>query len=237
MDWLKQKVGQIVVNYPSAVELFRRSNIDFYCQGGETLAGALTAQSIDRDSFILALEAEILRPAAMPDFQKWSLELQVDYVIKYHHHNIRHKGPQLLALVESVTQKEAANTPSLRAVYELFRESLDDLLQHLHKEDQILYPAIYRLARREHTEMESCFPSIAMPIKVMMQEHEIEAEIFKQITQLTDHYQAPQEADSDYQMMLQSLASFERDLQEHIHLENNLIFPKAIEVEKSFPLL
>src|SRR5699024_6871255 len=124
--------------------------------------------------------------------------------------------------------------PELVEVADLYRGSLNDLLSHLIKEDTILFPFIYKMLENDEAAKDSaCFGSIEMPISVMMHEHDQEGARFRKIAQLTAGYTIPADACQSYRAMMKQLQKFEQDLHEHIHIENNMIFPEAIRRAKA----
>lgn len=170
-----------------------------------------------------------------PDFAGWPIDLLIDYVLKIHHRGIRAKGPQIEALLTKVTEAHSKNHPELLQVQALFRDSLLDLENHLSKEENVLFPYVYEMfqAKEEGLKVAKFHcGTILYPIEVMEDEHNHEGERFEKISSLTNGFTAPEDACASFRLVLQQLKQFEEALHEHIHLENNIIFPRALELEK-----
>lgn len=234
MNYLEQTVGNIVADNFATSEVFSKYNIDFCCGGDKLLSIIVAEKNIDTDKLISDLNhAKEQMTRNNFNFKEWSLELQVDYLTKYHHAKIREKGPELLKLCEKVANVHGTSHPELIEVANLYRDSLNDLLNHLMKEDTVLFPFIYKmLDNGEATKNSACFGSIEMPISVMMHEHDQEGERFRKIAKLTNNYSIPDDACQSYKAMMKQLQRFEQDLHEHIHIENNIVFPEAIQRAK-----
>ncbi|GAA5095913.1 iron-sulfur cluster repair di-iron protein [Wohlfahrtiimonas larvae] len=235
MNYLDQTVGNIVADNFATSEVFSKYQIDFCCGGDQLLSKIIEEQSINTEQLLHDLQnIQTHQQSNNFNFKEWSLELQVDYITKYHHAKIREKGPDLLKLCEKVANVHGSSHPELIEVAHLYRASLNDLLNHLMKEDTVLFPFIYQMIQNgESAKNSACFGSIEMPISVMMHEHDQEGERFKKISQLTNHYAIPEDACKSYTAMMKQLQQFEKDLHEHIHIENNIVFPDAIRMAKS----
>lgn len=167
------------------------------------------------------------------EFAKWPTDLLIDYVLKVHHRGIRTEGPQLISLLNKVAQSH----PEMTQVAQLFAESVDALDHHCGKEDNVLYPYLYELYEAQQDGRTTggfhC-GSVAFPINVMMGEHDEENKRWDIIRQLTNGYAAPADADQDYVSAIAWLKEFfDLHMTEHIHLENDIIFPWAISAEQS----
>ncbi len=168
-------------------------------------------------------------------FGEWPVDLLIDYALKVHHRNIREKGPALLELIGSVKGESAA----MEEVEELFAQSLSDLDDHLMKEENVLFPYLYELleSKREGGMMTPMHcGTISNPIRVMMLEHEGEVERHGRISELTNGYNAPVDASDEYKKAVDGLREFAADLHEHIHIENDVIFPKSEMIEQEIVL-
>ena len=235
MNYLEQTIGDIVADNFATSEIFSKYGIDFCCGGNQLLSAVIEEKNIDSAQLINDLNNIQAHDAHNNfNFKEWSLELQVDYITKYHHAKIREKGPELLKLCEKVANVHGSTHPELIEVANLYRGSLNDLLSHLMKEDSVLFPFIYTMLEDGAAAKNSaCFGSIEMPISVTMHEHDQEGERFRKISELTNGYTIPADACRSYTTMMKQLQQFEKDLHEHIHIENNIIFPEAIQRAKS----
>lgn len=233
-DYKKMTVGQIVADNFSNAEVFDKYGIDFCCHGSVLLPEASQKAGADVNEVIKDIENVTLPTSESIDFKSWPLDLLVDYILKIHHRNIRIKGPKLQELLDKVCQVHGDKHPTLYNVQVLFQQSLSDLNQHLDKEELVLFPYIYEMvkAKLDKTVLQEFHcGSIKAPISVMMAEHDAEGERYRHIERLTNGYTVPDDACNSYRLLLQELKDFETALHQHIHLENNIVFPRAIQLE------
>lgn len=233
-DYKKMTVGQIVADNFSNAEVFDKYGIDFCCHGSVLLPEASQKAGADVNEVIKDIENVTLPTSESIDFKSWPLDLLVDYILKIHHRNIRTKGPKLQELLDKVCQVHGDKHPTLYNVQVLFQQSLSDLNQHLDKEELVLFPYIYEMvkAKLDKTVLQEFHcGSIKAPISVMMAEHDAEGERYRHIERLTNGYTVPDDACNSYRLLLQELKDFETALHQHIHLENNIVFPRAIQLE------
>lgn len=232
-------VGEIVAEDFKYARVFDKYRIDFCCNGSIPLSEACKYAQADMDEVVRELEtspseAFPSETSPMMDFKTWPIDLLVDYILKFHHRNIRTQGPKIAALLDKVCRVHGDNHPKLFEVQELFQQSLSDLDNHLQKEEMVLFPYIYGLC--EATDNHAPAPhfhcgTIESPIAVMMAEHDAEGERYRHIARLTNDYTAPADACGSYHLVLDQLKAFEAALHHHIHLENNIVFPRSIMME------
>ncbi len=231
---INQSIGAIVADHYATSEVFARHGINYFSQGDRSLAEAAREAGLDTDTLIAEL-AQVHDSRYLP-FGSWPTDLLIDYVLKIHHRNIRERGPELLELVQRVARVHGSTHPELGDLEAIFTESLEDLFSHLDKEEFVLFPYLLELdkAAREGTVAPPMHcGSVIHPIGVMRMEHEAEAQRYTLITQLTNGYTAPEGSCSSYREMMAGLKVFMTALYEHIHLENNLLFVRAIELEQT----
>ena len=228
-------VGEIVTKDFRTASVFSKYGIDFCCGGDKTLEEACKEQSIDRSQLQKELEEVAQKEEGTIDFNSWSLKLLVDYIEETYHTYIKRQLPLLTKNLEKIKDVHGEHHPELLKINNLFLHSAMDLSMHLQKEEKVLFPIIRELSEAE----KSGFPpeqghcgTIQNPISVMREEHEIEGERFKKISELSGGYKVPSDGCTTYHATYEMLEEFERKLHEHIHLENNILFPKAIELEK-----
>lgn len=236
MNYSLCTVGQIVADNFDTTEVFSRYRIDFCCHGNTPFAEACRNRGVDPDAVVRELEALAEKSeSSAPGFVGWPVDLLIDYVLKIHHRGIRAKGPQIAALLDKVVEAHSQNHPELLQVQALFRDSLSDLGNHLLKEENVLFPYVNEMfqAKEEGRKAERFHCSTVLyPIEVMESEHSHEGERFEQIASLTNGYTVPEDACNSYRLMLELLKQFNEALHEHIHLENNIIFPAALRLEE-----
>lgn len=227
-------LGDIVRQHYATAQVFLQYHIDYFCDGDRTLASAAGQAGVDLDYLTGQLQ-EALASAQVPPFGDWPLDLIIDYTLKIHHRRIRTRGFEILALVRKVAGVHGAAHPELLRLKDLFVESLQDLLSHLDKEEQVLFPYVLELF--EANERGDKLPpmhcgSVLNPIGVMRMEHAAEGARYQTIRELTNDYTAPEGACSSYRQMMSDLEWFMTALFEHIHIENNIIFPEAYALEQ-----
>ena len=234
-NYANRSVSSIVNENYAAARVFKYFGIDYCCGGGALLADACRAAGADFDRVCEALaENDGANGGAIP-FASWPTDLLIDYVLKIHHRDIRTKGPQLLKDIERVAAVHGDAHPELHQLTELFAASLEDLENHLQKEEQVLFPYCYKLFEaslcKERVEKMHC-GTVANPIRVMHSEHSDEGTRYKYIRNLMNGFVAPDDACVSYRLMLADLEAFMDGLFEHIHLENNILFPRFVALEK-----
>lgn len=231
---VNMSVGSIVNNNYATARIFKYFGIDFCCGGGATLGEACRAAGVDVDKVCEALATHDSAPSEAIPFDSWPTDLLIDYVLKIHHRGIRAKGPQLLADVERVAKVHGDRHPELVQLTELLALSLEDLENHLQKEEQVLFPYCYNLfeANMQGLQGEKMHcGTVANPIRVMLREHSDEGTRYKYIRNLMNGFVAPDDACVSYRLMLQDLEAFMDALFEHIHIENNILFPRFVKLE------
>lgn len=235
---VKETIGSIVAeDYRTAI-VFSRFKIDFCCKGARTLEEVCNLKEIDPSLLIEALW-EIKNNAVQPDdadVRRWSATELGEYVEKVHHHYVRENTPILAAYLKKVAAVHGERHPELREIFTLFQESTVDLLNHMVKEETVLFPAIKRMERlvenSERPEEPFFFGTVENPIATMRHEHTTEGERFERIASLSHSYTPPADACNTYRVAFAKLQEYEADLHRHIHLENNILFHKAVELEQ-----
>ncbi|MDO5615789.1 MAG: iron-sulfur cluster repair di-iron protein [Cruoricaptor ignavus] len=232
---LEKTIGEIVAEDFRAAAVFKKYNIDFCCKGNRSIEDACESKKINPQDIYNALDNLQDTNAENIDYNAWPLDLLADYVEKVHHRYVEEKTPILLQFLNKVSRVHGDRHPELLEIYELFEASSHDLAAHLKKEELVLFPFIRKMinAERENLPLENAhFGTVENPVEMMKHEHSVEGERFAKIAELTNNYQFPEDACSTYQVTFKMLEDFENDLHKHIHIENNILFPKAIELEK-----
>lgn len=227
-------VGQVVADDYRAASVFKKHKVDFCCKGNRSISEVCNKQNIDEDKLLNELN-RISESSGDEDidFNAWDLDLLADYIEKKHHRYVRNRIPELKAYLNKIAKVHGERHPELHQVESLFTGSAEDLLQHMEKEEKILFPIVREISEQAGT-ARTDQKSVVAPIKVMMEEHDNEGERFRQIAALTDDYTPPQDACTTYEVAFKMLSEFEADLHKHIHLENNILFPKVLETDKSY---
>jgi regulator of cell morphogenesis and NO signaling len=228
-------IGEIVAADHRAAAVFARHGIDFCCGGRQGFRQACESKGLDAQAVadeLGNLGATPAQPA--PRFNTWDLDFLADYVVANHHAYLRAVLPVLRGYTRKIADVHGERHPELIEIAGAFRAVADELEGHMMKEEQILFPYIRDLARAERTGRalpSSPFGTIANPIAVMEQEHEGAGDGLERIRALSGGYEAPADGCTTYRVCFAELRDFEADLHQHIHLENNILFPKAIALE------
>jgi len=237
MENLKTKhIGELVAEDYRMATVFQKYGIDFCCGGGITIEAACKKKNISAEELFASLEAATKEKSTQTiDYQSWPLDLLADYIEKKHHRYIVETTPAIQQYLDKLCKVHGHHNPELLEIKEQFNASAGELAVHMKKEELILFPYIRKMvaAKNNHKEIgQAGFGTIENPIYMMMQEHEVEGDRFKKMSELSDSYTPPSHACNTYKVAYLLLKEFEEDLHLHIHLENNILFPKAIELEK-----
>ena len=223
-------IGELVASDYRAAEIFSKYKIDFCCQGNRTIAEACEKKKIDAGEVIRDLNSLPSGNSAQSiDFNSWPLDLLADYIEKKHHRYVVEKTAVITKYLVKVSQVHGEAHPELREIASLFFAGTPELAAHMKKEELILFPFIRKMATSGNAK--APFGSVESPISMMRHEHDLEGERYRRIAELSSNYTPPPEACNTYRVTYALLKEFEQDLHLHIHLENNILFPKAIERE------
>ncbi len=228
-------VGDIVAQDFRSAAVFQRHGIDFCCKGGQSIELACRNKGVSVERILHELADATATPGVgSPRFNQWALTALVSYIEANHHAFVRRTIPTLLAHTRKVAKVHGDAHPELPQVAQLFEIVADEMTAHMAKEENILFPYIVALEKAAIDGIgspASPFGTVANPIRVMEAEHETAGDAMARIRELTDGYQIPSGACTTYRVCLQELEAFERDLHEHVHLENNILFPRALRLE------
>jgi len=229
------KVNEIALSNPGARHILEDAGIDYCCGGGKSLQEACLRANVPAAEILrkLRLNSEQVAPGETP----WAtapLAALTKHIRERHHQYVRDSIPRLRALLAKVREKHGSNHRELGEIEKLFADVSRDMLMHMQKEEQILFPFIDSLERAADggEPLEApFFQTVKNPIYSMMREHDSAGELMRQIRSSSNGYKPPADACTSYQAAYQGLGEFERDLHLHVHLENNILFPRAVELE------
>jgi regulator of cell morphogenesis and NO signaling len=231
-----QIIGELVAKDYRTASVFKKYSIDFCCQGNRTIQDACDKKNIDSKKVIEDLDAMMLaKSESTTDYQSWPLDLLADYIEKKHHRYVQDKTLEIQLYLDKICKVHGEHHPELLEIKEEFNASAGELAAHMKKEELILFPIIRKMtkAKLENTKVDAAhFGTVKNPIQMMMNEHTVEGNRFRKIEELSNNYMPPLDACNTYRVSFALLKEFEQDLHLHIHLENNILFPKAIEIEK-----
>ena len=241
MENIRNKsVGEIVKLDFRAADVFSSYGIDFCCGGKISVAEACANAKTEESFVVSALEnLKSQQGSAVHDFDSWDIGFLADYIIHTHHQFVSKSIQQILPLAQKVADVHGDNHEEVELINELFQELAEDMLAHMQKEEGVLFPYIKKLAADDSAGKcsdASCFGTVMGPISVMEREHESAGVILKEMFRLSDGYTPPEDACNTFRVLYGNLKEFEDNLHRHIHLENNILFPKAIELEHALHL-
>ena len=236
MDELVTKpIGQIVAQDFRTARVFRQFGLEFCCGGGQTIDEAVSGSEVEAEEVRQALQQISADKKYDHHYNEWSLDFLVDYIINNHHKFSRNVLPQISEHAKKVASVHGENHPELNEIYHIVVQLHADIFNHLDKEEEILFPYIKELTEadgRDEHPPEPDFQTAENPIVMMEEEHEDSAEAIAEIRELSNGFTPPKDACTTYKLLYQELENFEQDLHKHVHLENNILFPKALELEK-----
>ncbi len=231
-----QIIGELVAKDYRTSSVFKKYNIDFCCQGNRTIMEACEAKKIDEKLVLLDLNNLInSQSESILDYKSWPLDLLADYIEKKHHRYVEDKTLEIKPYLDKICKVHGEHHPELLEIKEHFNATAGELAKHMKKEELILFPRVRKMVKvkQDNSKLEAPqFDTIQNPIQMMMDEHTAEGDRFRKIEMLSNNYTPPEDACNTYRVTLALLKEFEQDLHLHIHLENNILFPKAIELEK-----
>ena len=230
-------IGDIVAADFRTAAIFKKYGIDFCCKGGRTIEEACSPKSLDKDQIYSDIENLPKTDGNSIDFNSWPLDLLADYVEKTHHRYVEEKTPVLQQFLDKLCKVHGGAHPELFEIRDLFFASAQDLAAHMKKEELILFPFVKNMVKAKISNeaiQQPHFGTVENPVNMMKHEHTVEGERLRKIADLTNEYTPPADACNTYKVTFAMLQDFENDLHKHIHLENNILFPKSIELEKEF---
>ncbi|MGH6690781.1 MAG: iron-sulfur cluster repair di-iron protein [Gammaproteobacteria bacterium] len=228
-------VGDVVARDLRSAAVFARHRIDFCCGGRRSIEDACLATGEDPEIVIRELEALALAGEPPEDRSGWTPTRALDRVVTHHHAYVRRQIPLIQGYLAKLIAAHGSRRPELHRVREIFAGLAIDLLHHMEKEEQILFPFIKAMvaARSRNAPLPpSPFGTIQNPVRMMEAEHQQAGEDLRLLQDLTRGYQPPDDACPTWRACYAELAAFERDLHEHVHLENNVLFPAAAALEE-----
>lgn len=228
-------IRDIAIESPATIPVFEKFGIDYCCGGKRSIAQACSDLQLSVDQVLEKLE-QATNTGDADDHTRWQsqpLYKLIQHIVRTHHSFVRQEVPRLRALAEKVRSRHGANHSELAEIEMTFNELAEELLTHMLKEEQVLFPYVAKL---EHSRMagqpapQAFFGNVERPINAMIDEHEVAGELAARLRTLTGNYTAPMGACPSYQGLFYGLKEFERDLHAHVHLENNILFTRAIAI-------
>ncbi|MCF6349450.1 MAG: iron-sulfur cluster repair di-iron protein [Flavobacteriaceae bacterium] len=236
MNITKDKtVAETVTENIKSAHIFKKYGIDFCCGGGVTIEKACAKKNIDYLILKKELDAIDIIVSNTYNYDNWNLSFLIDHILNIHHTYVEANIPLLIQYANRVAKVHGHHYTEVVEINNLFTEVANELMIHMKKEENILFPYIKQLVaakKKGILSLEPPFGTVKNPIQMMEDEHENAGNIFKKIAKLSTNYTPPKGACNTFKALYAKLEEFEQDLHQHIHLENNILFPKAIELEK-----
>ncbi len=232
---IEKTVREIALETPAAIRVFESLGIDYCCGGRKPLSEACAEAGVAMDRAL----ALLTRAAAAPetseaDWSRATLAALTAHIVEVHHGYVRAETPRIESLLAKVGSKHSLKRPELLRIERLFLALAQELATHMFKEEQILFPYIASLeeARAAKSALpHACFDSVERPIANMLADHDDAGALLAQIRALSNDYSVPEDACPTFAALYRALEEFERDLHMHVHLENNVLFPRAVALE------
>jgi regulator of cell morphogenesis and NO signaling len=238
---LQTTVGQLVTERPGRARVFEAFGIDYCCGGKKPLAQAIEEKGLEQQTVLRMLDVFDDQQAAAGtgagagvaerDWSKSSLATLADHIEQTHHAYLKNELPRLEYLVNKVANRHGSHTPSLIDLACVFAPFKLELESHMQKEEVILFPICRQLERATSPQQFHC-GSVQNPIAVMIREHDDAGDALKRMRELTNDYTPPLDACNTYRALFDSLHELEQDMHRHVHKENSILFPKALELEQ-----
>jgi regulator of cell morphogenesis and NO signaling len=230
-------VRELAVEIPNATRVFEKLGIDYCCGGARSLDEACEAANLSIDQVLAQLNGAA-QPAAPAD-RDWQTALLaelVEHIVSTHHAYVREETARMHPLLAKVCKVHGQNHPELLAISDTFDGLAQELTMHMMKEEVVLFPHIVRMEEsllQKEPVLPPPFGTVKHPVDMMMHEHDLAGDALRKLRELSSSYQAPADGCFSYRTLYQALEAFEADLHQHIHLENNILFPRAIKMERT----
>lgn len=220
------RIADIVTEDFRTAEVLKKAGIDFCCGGNQPLEQACKDQNINVDKLVTDLESiEHTSTSAVHNYKDWAIDFLIDYIVNTHHKTVLRLLPQLTAYTQKIADVHGDRHPELLEIEDLFAQINTELLQHLRNEEEVLFPAIKEQLKGDNPVAKA---TIKSEIERMSKEHDFAGGAMDKINVLSKNYVVPADGCNTYNVTYKLLEEFEDDLHVHVHLENNILYPKAL---------
>lgn len=237
VNYLEETLGNIAAKDLQKAQVFKKFGLDFCCGGKKTVSEACKDKGINPDVVVEELQNTNKQSFGPPlNYKEWEPGFLADYIVNIHHGYVKKNLPDLVMYANKVMKVHGKEHPELIEINDLVKEINKELSAHMEKEEKILFPYIKDLVAFSYKLKPQSTPQFATvqnPITMMESEHEMVGNHLAQIRAITNNYNLPAGACASYTFLYRLLEEFEEDLHLHVHLENNILFPKALEIEKT----
>lgn len=230
----EDKIGETVARNYRASRVFENYGLDFCCGGKKTIEAACKEKNINADKLLEELATIEDTNDINAHYRNWEADFLVDYIINNHHTYVTNSISIIEHHLQKVVHAHGDRHPETALVQSYFNDLKNELLDHMAKEEKMLFPYIKKMSFAFKNTIDipaAPFGTVGNPIKVMEAEHDNAGNLMREINALTNSYTPPQDACATYRVLYNELKEFENDLHIHVHLENNILFPKAAELE------
>lgn len=222
---INQPLKNIALENHKAIPVLEKYSLDFCCKGGKTLEQACTEKHLVLNDVVQEINATLANTAKKDLFNNMSAEQLISYILIHHHVYVKTNIPVIFNHIQKVATKHGDRFPYVQEVLRLFQEVSSELIDHMEKEEKILFPSIKAMFSEVGKGQDW---NVEAPIQVMEMEHEKAGNLLFKIREITNFYTAPETACTTHRIMLDELKAFEEDLHQHVHLENNILFPMTM---------
>ncbi|WP_049961181.1 iron-sulfur cluster repair di-iron protein [Pseudacidobacterium ailaaui] len=222
-------VREIAIERPEAIPLLESLGIDYCCNGGHTLAQACSKRNIPVAAVVTELEKQNTRPQAL-SWAQMSLGELCTHIIDRHHAYARQQIELIGNLLTKVQQRHGAGHPELFLIGQIFATVAAEIGHHFHCEEDVLFPYITQTEKEPGSAQLPVFQSVEYPVRRMLTEHDQTGEKLSQIREKTNNYQPPADACTTFRALWKAFEDLEKDMHLHVHLENNILFPRALKL-------
>lgn len=230
-EFVSKTLAQIVTGNHRTALVFEKYRLDFCCKGKRSLEQACAEQNISVDELLKELEGVTGGNDRSFPMDKLTLSQLADHIVDTHHVYVKRELPQLYAYAERVAFKHGDRHPELIPIFDSVVALREEMTMHMHKEEVILFPRIKELeksAGQDRGQVAVDTGYLQAPINMMEEEHDHAGALMSRIRELSSNYTPPHDACTTYRLLFAALQAFEADLHQHVHLENHILFPKAI---------
>lgn len=234
-NFREKTIREIALDLPSTIRVFQNHKIDFCCGGRIAFPEACETAGVDPQVLLADLEAATKSPDTSTDFSAQKAAELIDHIVCTHHVFTRNEVERLIPLADKVASRHGETHPELIEIRDIVHTLGSELIVHMQKEEMILFPYIERLERPTDANRVPTIPpfgTVNNPVRMMMYEHDQAGGMLRQLRSLSMDYTAPEGACPSYKGLFSGLDDLEKDLHQHIHLENNILFPRAEALEK-----
>jgi len=236
MENIEEKtVAEIVTENIKTADVFKKNGIDFCCGGNVKVTEICEKKGVDFNTLKEEIYNMELQPSSAHDFNSWDLDFLADYILNTHHKYVVEANELIIQYSDKVAKVHGHHYTEVVEINRLFHALASELSMHMHKEEMMLFPYIKQLAVAKKNGEEITpppFGTIQNPINMMEAEHVDAGDIISQLAALSNNFTPPPEACNTFRALYAKLEEYQNDLFQHIHLENNILFPKAIQLEK-----